>query len=162
MNCQQFRRKIILYIKHELPEHMQQKFKMHLTSCHDCRIKYDQVLETDQLIFSGLEVEKAPAFINNSKKKLWWRYMAAVAAIFLIVSFYIGQQMTHPVEQENNIMYQIQTFNTLMELDYDAYRIQFDGNNSYALTGQSVDGDFIDNYLYELNERVDYLSQTQF
>jgi hypothetical protein len=161
MQCEDVRNHQILYLKNELNPHEKKQFEKHLTDCAHCREEYEEIRITDSFLKKYLVPEKSPSMRQISRKKAWMKYALTAAAvlivgIFLVINQYIGtEKISDSLSWDENGTLE------LLELQYDYYRINYNYPDFYSLNGSIQDEEFIDNYIINLNDRIDYLNEAK-
>ena len=156
MSCKDFKNKLLLYIKNDLSEKEKKRLEQHLSHCFTCHKELQELRKMDTYLLDHIVTETAPELKGIIKHKNSLKYVLATAAMLLIVSifFLIPYSETGPE-------YDPYTWDEheIMDLHDDYDRITYEYKDSFSFDDEITDDDLITNYIYSINDRIDYLTE---
>jgi hypothetical protein len=158
MSCQEIQNRLLLFHKNELAPDIVKEINQHLQRCEGCAAALQELQEVDLFLKENLKAVSAPAIPQFKSKKSAWKYIAAIAATIILIPVILMIFPKDTYQTENNIFWQE---STLMGLEYDYYRIRSYHSDYYQYKSNNSSDDVITNSIYDLNQRIDYLVDTQ-
>ena len=161
MQCEDVRNRQLLYLKNELNTYEMKQFEEHLADCVNCRGEHEELKITDGFLENHLIPEKSPPIRKISRKKSWMKYALTAATVLIVVTIFILNQNTGTVNIKDSLSWDENGALELIELQYDSYRINYNYSDFYSLNGTIQEEEIIDNYIINLNDRIDYLNEAK-
>ena len=85
MDCNKILNNILFFLDHELIEAERIEFESHLDECPECKVLYDNVASTYNIILAENQVDVSPFFYHKLKTKLETKEESRVINIFTAV-----------------------------------------------------------------------------
>jgi len=158
MSCKAIKEKLLLYMKNELSQEDKTQMEQHLSHCLTCHSELQELNKMDTYLLNNIAPETAPRFNGITKQNNKFKYILVAAAMLIIMSIYFLSQYSESAHENENY-----AWDETMILDlYDDYeRISYDNQDSFLFDTEITDDNIISNYIYSLNERIDYLTEVK-